>query len=90
MKKSAKKKNFGKKFEKFEKINYFFFITVLLGLRKMEHFYMLGCQKIPTWLKTKIDVLKIPVLLHKAQDLLEDILEKLENLPSSTEVEDVR
>lgn len=66
------------------------FSIVLLGLRKMEHFYMLGCQKIPTWLKTKIDVLKIPVLLHKAQDLLEDILEKLENLPSSTEVEDVR
>ena len=33
----------------------------------------------PLWLKTKLDSLKIPVNLHKFQDTLEDLVEKLEH-----------
>jgi len=60
---------------------------VLLGTRKLEDVYIRGCQKLPPWLRGKLEHLKISVHLHKAEDVLEDILEKLENLPSTTNVE---
>jgi len=60
---------------------------VLLGVRKLEDFYIRGCQKLPPWLRSKIERLRISVHLHKAEDVLEHILEKLENLPSNSTVE---
>ena len=58
-----------------------------MGTRKLEDVYIRGCQKLPPWLRGKLEHLKISVHLHKAEDVLEDILEKLENLPSTTNVE---
>ena len=58
-----------------------------MGVRKLEDFYIRGCQKLPPWLRSKIERLRISVHLHKAEDVLEHILEKLENLPSNSTVE---
>ena len=57
-----------------------FLFAALLTVRKIEHFYLKITGALPTWLKNKVDLLRIAPFLRKVDNVLENILEKLEHL----------
>merc|ERR1712080_707506 len=51
----------------------------LICLRRLNNIFTRVYSNLPSWVRHRLDVLKIPIRLQKAQDVLEDTLEKLEN-----------